>query len=120
MKKKNLEADEGKNGYQKAHPGSWWQTPQLRSGMDKITSYQSSETDGQEKSTKAANDALENFDRLPDSAFVRIRTVCSLVGAGPASVWRWSKSGRLPVPRKLSSGVTGWNVGQLRTFLRAG
>lgn len=65
------------------------------------------------------NEVLEDFDRLPNSAFVRLPVVCSLVSAGPASIWRWSKSGHIPAPKKFSPRVTGWNVGELREFLRA-
>ena len=58
--------------------------------------------------------ALEGFDQLPESANVRLPVVAALCGVSPVTVWRWSKSGRLPTPRRLSEGVTGWNVGELR------
>lgn len=58
--------------------------------------------------------ALEGFDHLPESANVRLPVVAALCGVSPVTVWRWSKSGRLPTPRRLSEGVTGWNVGELR------
>jgi predicted DNA-binding transcriptional regulator AlpA len=63
--------------------------------------------------------ALAQFDRLPDSGNVRLPTVAGLCGVGPATVWRWSKEGRLPAPRKLSSKVTVWNVGELKRALAA-
>ena len=62
-------------------------------------------------------DALRNFDALPDAANVRLPVVCALLQISPATTWRWSKSGRLPAPRRLSEGVTAWNVGQLRKAL---
>ena len=60
--------------------------------------------------------ALQNFDSLPDSAIVRLPTVAALHGISTVTVWRWSKTGRLPAPQKRG-GVTGWRVGDLRASL---
>jgi prophage regulatory protein len=60
---------------------------------------------------------LMGFDALPDAAFVRVETVAALYATTPSSVWRWSKSGHLPRPRKLGPQVTAWNVGDLRRAL---
>ena len=78
------------------------------------------------QSTKSAADtrlrtvdqnALSGFDQFPESANVRLPVVAALCGISPVTVWRWSKSGRLPTPRRLSEGVTVWNVGDLRQAL---
>lgn len=61
--------------------------------------------------------ALERFDTLPDSAHVRLPTVCGLQGISPATVWRWVREGRLPRPHRLGPQVTAWNVGELRAAL---
>ena len=58
--------------------------------------------------------ALEQFDKLPDAAHVRLPVVCALFGISSATAWRWTRQGRLPTPQKLSPGVTTWNVGALR------
>jgi predicted DNA-binding transcriptional regulator AlpA len=57
--------------------------------------------------------ALEDFDRLPDSAEVRLPVVAALLGISTVTVWRWSASGRLPKPTRRG-GVTTWRVGALR------
>lgn len=62
-------------------------------------------------------DALRNFDELPDFANVRVAVVAALYDVGPATVWRWSRTGRLPAPRKIGPKVTAWNVGALRRSL---
>lgn len=62
-------------------------------------------------------DALRNFDLLPDSAFVRLPVVQALFACSGATVWRRVKSAVIPAPRKLSEGVTAWNVGELRKAL---
>lgn len=62
-------------------------------------------------------DALRNFDALPDAAFVRLPVVAALFACGPATVWRRIKKCTLPAGRKLSEGVTAWNVGELRKAL---
>lgn len=64
--------------------------------------------------------ALEGFDGLPDSAFVRVGIVADLRGCSLATTWRHAKSGLIPAPRKLSAGITAWNVGELRRALAAG
>jgi predicted DNA-binding transcriptional regulator AlpA len=63
--------------------------------------------------------ALENFDTLPDSANVRIKTVQGLYACSIASVWRNTKLGYIPKPRKLTARTTVWNVGELRASLAA-
>lgn len=57
--------------------------------------------------------ALHEFDRLPDSAEVRLPVVAALFGVSTATVWRSSKDGRLPEPTRMGN-VTTWNVGRLR------
>lgn len=64
--------------------------------------------------------SLANFDQLPNSAFVRQPVVEALFSCSSATVWRWVKSGVIPMPRKLSERVTGWNVGALRAVLKNG
>lgn len=59
-------------------------------------------------------DALRNFDLLPDSAHVRLPTVCALFGISPATVWRRVKSGAIPAPRKDGPRISAWHVGKLR------
>ena len=63
--------------------------------------------------------ALENFDTLPDSANVRIKTVQGLYACSGATVWRNAKLGYIPKPRKLTARTTVWNVGELRASLAA-
>ena len=64
--------------------------------------------------------ALENFDALPDSANVRIKTVMGLYACSIATVWRNVKLGYIPKPRKLTARTTVWNVGDLRRALNKG
>lgn len=67
----------------------------------------------------AIPDALKNFDSLPDAANVRQPVVEALIGCSSTTIWRMVKRGDLPAPRKLSSRVTAWNVGDLRKALAA-
>lgn len=59
----------------------------------------------------------ENFDELPDSAYVRAVTVAMLRGCSLNTVHRHVRLGLLPAPVKLGPGVTAWNVGTLRRAL---
>ena len=63
----------------------------------------------------AVNDVLERFGSLPDEAHVRLPVVMALYACSAASVRRYVKTGKLPVPRKFGSRVTAWNVGDLRS-----
>jgi len=44
---------------------------------------------------------LQQFDQLPDSAHVDVRTVAGLFGISVPTVWRHTRSGKLPAPRKI-------------------
>ena len=70
-----------------------------------------------QSASKEIPDALKNFDLLPDSANVRQPVVQGLVGCSAATIWRMVKRGALPKPRKISTRVTVWNVGELREVL---
>lgn len=72
-----------------------------------------------ESNLPALPESLKNFDALPDSAEVRQPVVEALFGISAASVWRWSRKGLLPKPRKRGMRVTTWNVGELRAALAA-
>ena len=63
--------------------------------------------------------SLAHFDTLPESAHVRLPVVAALHSVGPATVWRWVKSGRLPPPVKLGPNTTAWRVGELRRAMAA-
>lgn len=61
---------------------------------------------------------LVQFDSLPASANVRLGTVMKLFCMSAATVWRHAGKS-IPAPRKLTKGVTCWNVGELRAVLNA-
>lgn len=61
--------------------------------------------------------SLQNFDLLPDAAYVRQPVVEALFGCSSATVWRRVRSGIIPAPKKFSARVTTWNVGELRRSL---
>lgn len=62
----------------------------------------------------SANAIPQHFDELPASAQVTARTLATLLDVSEVTVWRWSKIGKLPKPRKLSENTTRWNVGEVR------
>ena len=62
-------------------------------------------------------ESLTYFETLPDSAHVRLKTVCHLYAISPATVWRNVKIGNIPKPHKLTARTTVWNVGELRISL---
>lgn len=63
--------------------------------------------------------ALANFDQLPDSAMVDVKTVSAVLGRSPSSIWRDARTGKLPAPIKTGPACTRWNVAALRRHLAA-
>lgn len=63
---------------------------------------------------KAVPDSALNYDDLPGSALVDIKTVKVIFGRSSASVWRDVKAGRLPKPIKAGPRSTRWRVSELR------
>lgn len=59
-------------------------------------------------------ESLKQFDSLPDSAHVQLRTVAAVVGVSESTVWRMVKRGSLPAPKKVFDRASRWNVGALR------
>jgi prophage regulatory protein len=72
-----------------------------------------------------AQEKLSGIDKLPDSAFIReaqLVSTASKPGLLPicsATLWRYSKEGKFPKPRKLSTRVTVWNIGEVRAWMAA-
>ena len=50
-------------------------------------------------------------------AYLRARRVAAMFDISVATVWRWSKEGRLPAPHRLSPGVTAWRADEIAARL---
>ncbi|MBY0468581.1 MAG: AlpA family phage regulatory protein [Burkholderiaceae bacterium] len=70
-------------------------------------------------SNRSTQPALSNFDKLPNSAHVRIDVVKMITGYSAPSIWRRSakKEDPFPKPKKMGPKNTAWNVGELRKFV---
>lgn len=64
-----------------------------------------------------ASQTTPNLDTLPDSSFVSCQTLAAALETSLTTIWRWSKSGRLPKPHRLGEGTTRWRVGEVRAAL---
>lgn len=72
------------------------------------------------KTISNVNDtALAQFPKLPNEAGVRLSTFCSVVSCSAATAWRLAKAGKVQT-RKVSPGVTIFNVGSIRALLNGG
>jgi len=61
-----------------------------------------------------------NFADLPDEAFVRMRTVCALLGDCTAvTVYRLMATNKFPKNKQLAANMVGWSVGELRQYLKS-
>lgn len=62
-------------------------------------------------------DSIEDFDFLPNAAYVRLPVLIRLYACSASTIWRGVESGLIPQPKRFSKRVTAWNVGQLRQAL---
>ncbi len=58
------------------------------------------------------------FDRLPDEALIRpyVLIKWSLIPFSASTLWRKVRQGRFPAPIQVSSQITAWRVGDIRTW----
>jgi predicted DNA-binding transcriptional regulator AlpA len=63
-------------------------------------------------------EATRNFDELPDSAHVPVRTVANIYGMSEATIWRMVKAGKLTA-KKTGERATRFNVGEIRKLIAA-
>lgn len=69
--------------------------------------------------SQSINEALANFDKLPDSAYIRLPVLTRLYGVSAATIWRAIKQNKIPKGCKLSERCTAWSVKAIRANLAA-
>jgi len=57
-------------------------------------------------------------NETPDDAMARAASICEWVQFSKSTLWRKSADGSFPSPVKLSSGITAWKVGLVRSWLQ--
>ena len=64
--------------------------------------------------------AIERLDDLPlQVKYIRQKGLMPLLPFSPATLWRRVGDGTFPKPVKISKGVTGWIVQEVRAWLEA-
>lgn len=48
----------------------------------------------------------------------RVTEVSKIVGVSESSIWRWTKAGIFPKPKKLGRRVTVWTKGSIKNYLQ--
>ena len=61
--------------------------------------------------------AVENFDSLPDSAYIRIKDLEVLLAMSESTIRRRIQAGQIPKAKNLSTRVAAYNVGEVRQAL---
>ena len=69
------------------------------------------------KASKTIDPHLQNFDQLPDSAYIRLPVMQGLYGVSAASIWRAVKKSTIPKPVKITDRTTAWLVKSVRASL---
>ncbi len=54
---------------------------------------------------------------LPETGFIRLPAVLSLIPVGKTTWWKGIKSGRFPKPVKLGPNMTAWRVEDIRDLI---
>lgn len=70
------------------------------------------------KKKSTEDTALTEFDILPNSMIIRQKTVVRLLACSDSTLWRYVQRGLLR-PVRLSPGVTGFLVGEIRELIAA-
>ena len=56
--------------------------------------------------------------QLPETGFVRLRTILTVIPVGKSTWWDGVKSGRYPKPVKLSERCTAWRAEDIRELIK--
>ena len=54
---------------------------------------------------------------LPMGGYIRAKALAPLLGISVVTLWRWSASGKIPKPVKLSERVTAWWMEDVRNLM---
>ena len=54
---------------------------------------------------------------LPETGFVRLPQILTVIPVGKSTWWAGVKEGRFPQPVKLGANTTAWRVEDIRTFI---
>ncbi len=55
--------------------------------------------------------------RLPETGFVRLPTILSVIPISKSTWWNWVKAGRAPKPIKLGPRTTAWRAEDIRSLI---
>lgn len=53
----------------------------------------------------------------PMGGYIRAKALAPLLGISVVTLWRWSASGKIPKPVKLSERVTAWWMEDVRNWM---
>ena len=62
---------------------------------------------------------LAEFDKLPDSALIDVRSYALLLSCSENTIWRRARQKTIPAPIRVSTQQTRWRVGDVRRSLAA-
>jgi predicted DNA-binding transcriptional regulator AlpA len=63
--------------------------------------------------------ALQTIEPLPETGFVRLSQILTMIPLGKTSWWKGVKSGRFPKPVKLSERCTAWRAEDIRELIKS-
>jgi predicted DNA-binding transcriptional regulator AlpA len=60
---------------------------------------------------------MNNYNHLPETGFVRLPVVLSVIPISKSSLYAGIKEGRYPAPVKLSERTSAWRVEDIRNWI---
>jgi len=64
--------------------------------------------------------AIPTPHTTPQSGFGSASALARKYEVSQSTIWRWAKSGRIPLPLKLGPGTTRWDVAAVQAALEGG
>ena len=61
---------------------------------------------------------MDTFHTIPETGFVRLRDVLTVIPVGKTCWWQGVKSGRFPKPVKLSVRCTAWRAEDIHLLIQ--
>ena len=66
-----------------------------------------------------ADSFIVNLKHMPDNTILRDWAVAHMLCCSRSTVWRFSRTGKLPAPIKTGDHMTGWRKGDIDAYLAA-
>jgi predicted DNA-binding transcriptional regulator AlpA len=61
--------------------------------------------------------AVNNIPQLPETGFVRLRTILAILPVSRSTFYAWIAAGKVKRPRKLGPKISAWPASEIRDLI---